>query len=48
MAAQALVVKSHEMPHETYTTNVLGTLNILEIARTKKFIKLETFLSYKS
>lgn len=33
MAAQALVVKSHESPHETYTTNILGTLNMLEAVR---------------
>ena len=32
MAAQPLVRKSYEDPIETYTTNVIGTLNVLEIA----------------
>ena len=40
MAAQALVVKSHENPHETYTTNVLGTLNILEAVRQIDSVKV--------
>ena len=33
MAAQALVRKSYDDPIETYTTNVIGTVNILEAAR---------------
>lgn len=40
MAAQSLVVRSHENPHDTYTTNVLGTLNVLEAARTSDSIKV--------
>ena len=33
MAAQALVRRSYEQPVETYTTNVLGTVNLLEAVR---------------
>ena len=40
MAAQALVVRSHKNPHETYTTNVLGTLNILEAVRQTSSVKV--------
>jgi CDP-glucose 4,6-dehydratase len=40
MAAQSLVVKSHEDPHDTYTTNVLGTLNVLEAVRHSDSIKV--------
>ncbi|MDR0816563.1 MAG: CDP-glucose 4,6-dehydratase [Desulfovibrio sp.] len=33
LAAQALVRKSYEAPAETFETNMLGTLNVLEAAR---------------
>jgi len=33
MAAQALVGRSYEEPIETYTTNVIGTVNVLEAVR---------------
>ena len=33
MAAQALVRKSYKDPIETYSTNVMGTVNLLEAAR---------------
>ena len=33
LAAQALVRRSYREPIETYTTNVIGTINILEAAR---------------
>ena len=33
LAAQAIVKKSYEDPYETYTTNIIGTLNILESIR---------------
>jgi CDP-glucose 4,6-dehydratase len=33
MAAQSVVLKSHEDPVETYSTNVLGTVNVLEAIR---------------
>ena len=39
MAAQSLVVKSHVDPYDTYTTNVLGTLNVLEAVRHSDSIK---------
>ena len=39
MAAQPLVRQSYVNPMETYTTNVIGTLNILEIVRKIKKIK---------
>ena len=39
MAAQPLVRHSYENPKETYMTNVIGTLNILETARKCKSVK---------
>lgn len=33
LAAQALVKKSYEDPHGTFTTNVLGSLNVLDAVR---------------
>jgi CDP-glucose 4,6-dehydratase len=33
LAAQPLVLRSYEQPVETFTTNVLGTVNVLEAAR---------------
>jgi len=33
MAAQALVLRSYEQPVETYATNVMGTVHLLEAAR---------------
>ena len=39
MAAQPLVVKSYEDPYNTFTTNMLGTLNILEGVRHSESIK---------
>jgi CDP-glucose 4,6-dehydratase len=33
LAAQALVKKSYESPVETFTTNVIGTINVLESLR---------------
>jgi CDP-glucose 4,6-dehydratase len=35
MAAQALVRASYADPAETYSTNVMGTVNVLELARTR-------------
>jgi CDP-glucose 4,6-dehydratase len=40
MAAQSLVVHSHKDPYGTYTTNVLGTLNVLETVRHSDSIKV--------
>lgn len=39
MAAQALVRYSYENPIETYETNVIGTINVLEVARTSNSVK---------
>ena len=39
MAAQPLVRKSYTMPVDTFTTNVIGTVNILEAARQAKTVK---------
>ena len=39
LAAQPLVRYSYAYPKETYDTNFLGTLNVLEVVRKNKFIK---------
>jgi len=39
MAAQPLVRYSYDAPVETYETNVIGTVNILEVARSCKNLK---------
>ena len=39
MAAQPLVLKSYETPRETFDVNVMGTVNVLDIAFKKDFIK---------
>lgn len=39
LAAQPLVIKSYENPKETFSTNILGTLNILEVIRKNLFVK---------
>lgn len=39
MAAQALVLTSYDNPGLTYETNVMGTLNLLEVARELKSLK---------
>jgi CDP-glucose 4,6-dehydratase len=39
LAAQSLVRKSYINPVETYTTNILGTLNVLEAARSSGHVK---------
>ena len=40
MAAQALVLESYKNPLNTYETNIIGTLNILEIIRNKSYVKV--------
>lgn len=40
LAAQPLVRLSYEMPVETYQTNVIGTINILEAIRTTDSVKV--------
>jgi CDP-glucose 4,6-dehydratase len=39
MAAQPLVLKSYENPRETFNVNVMGTVNVLDIAFKKDFVK---------
>jgi len=39
LAAQPLILDGYKEPYETYKTNALGTLNILEITRKSKFVK---------
>jgi CDP-glucose 4,6-dehydratase len=40
MAAQPLVRKSYEEPVQTYKTNVIGTVNVLEAARTCSSVRV--------
>ena len=39
MAAQPLVLKSYESPRETFDVNVMGTVNLLDIAFKKDFVQ---------
>lgn len=39
MAAQPLVLKSYKNPRETFDVNVMGTVNVLDIAFKKDFVK---------
>ena len=39
LAAQSLVKNSYENPYKTFSTNILGTLNILETVRELKSVK---------
>jgi CDP-glucose 4,6-dehydratase len=39
LAAQPLVIRSYENPIETYSTNLMGTVNLLEILRSIKSVK---------
>lgn len=39
LAAQAIVKVSYEDPKRTFDTNILGSVNILEIARQSKYLK---------
>jgi CDP-glucose 4,6-dehydratase len=39
MAAQPLVLKSYESPRETFDVNVMGTVNVLDIAFKRDFVK---------
>jgi CDP-glucose 4,6-dehydratase len=39
MAAQPLVLKSYETPHQTFEVNVMGTVNLLDIAQRKDYVK---------
>lgn len=47
LAAKSSVVESFRMPYETYHTNIIGTLNLLELARLRniqKFIFVSTYV----
>jgi len=52
LAAQPLVLKSYELPHETFDTNVLGTINLLHAAFSsegcKAFIGVTTDKVYRN
>jgi CDP-glucose 4,6-dehydratase len=39
LAAQSLVRRSYRQPVDTYTTNVIGTINVLEAVRQTNFVK---------
>ena len=39
LAAQSLVRRSYRQPVDTYTTNVIGTVNVLEAIRKTNFVK---------
>jgi CDP-glucose 4,6-dehydratase len=39
MAAQPLVLKSYESPRDTFDVNVMGTVNLLDIAFKRDFVK---------
>jgi CDP-glucose 4,6-dehydratase len=40
LAAQPLVVKSYEDPFETYSTNIMGVVNVFEVVRKNPSIKV--------
>jgi CDP-glucose 4,6-dehydratase len=40
MAAQPLVLKSYESPRETFDVNVMGTINLFDIAFSKDYVKV--------
>lgn len=39
LAAQPLVKESYKNPYNTFDTNIMGTINLLEICRKHKFVK---------
>lgn len=45
LAAQALVKLSYENPKETYETNVMGTLNVLECIRNSASVKVSVMVT---
>lgn len=40
LAAQSLVRTGYQQPVETYSTNVMGTVNVMEVARTVESVKV--------
>jgi len=45
MAAQSLVRRSYKIPRETYETNVMGTVNVLEDVKATPSVKVCIFVS---
>ncbi|MFC1770747.1 CDP-glucose 4,6-dehydratase [Candidatus Margulisiibacteriota bacterium] len=45
LAAQPLVRLSYDQPHETYETNVMGTINVLECIRQNKSVKTAVIIT---
>lgn len=45
LAAQPLVILSYEQPKQTYETNVIGTLNVLECIRTNDYTKVGVMIT---
>ncbi|MBM9577299.1 CDP-glucose 4,6-dehydratase [Leptospira sp. 201903070] len=45
MAAQALVKRSYRDPVETFETNVMGMVNLLDIIRSKSFVKVAVLIT---
>jgi len=45
LAAQALVKESYENPKETYETNVMGTLNVLECIKNSAIVKVSIMVT---
>ena len=45
LAAQPLVLESYKNPIDTYKSNVMGTLNVLELVRCHKYIKGALFIT---
>lgn len=45
LAAQALVKKSYEDPHGTFTTNVVGSLNVLEAVRNTHSVRALVYVT---
>ena len=45
LAAQPLVIESYKTPLDTYKSNVMGTLNVLELVRIHKFVRGALFIT---
>ena len=45
LAAQPLVIESYKNPLDTYKSNVMGTLNVLELVRIHKFVRGALFIT---
>jgi len=45
LAAQALVKESYKNPKETYETNVMGTLNVLECVKNSRSVKVSIMVT---